>query len=214
MNLYTVPIDFVGDKELPEGRVVVPYELDLSVDISATIYTRSILSTRAKALSCIKSMYFTWNGTSATDALQVTIESTGQTLILPSTSGALPIYTRADDAFVFSKVSGVAGGTGSILLANFDVEPYLVSSLSSGGSGSGASGSFGNSVIPTGAINGINTIFTIPNQPNPPLTLSVYQNGVRLSQVQANPDYSLSGDTITFTNAPSIGDTLEAQYQY
>jgi hypothetical protein len=53
---------------------------------------------------------------------------------------------------------------------------------------------------PSGVANGINTSFTLANAPTPG-TEQVFVNGL-LQEVGETGDYTLSGDTITFNNAP------------
>jgi len=53
---------------------------------------------------------------------------------------------------------------------------------------------------PAGSIDGSNTAFTITNTPNPASSLLLWLNGVYQTQ---DVDYTLSGETITFTSAPS-----------
>jgi hypothetical protein len=62
--------------------------------------------------------------------------------------------------------------------------------------------------VPAGAIDGANVTFTLAHTP---ITGSVHlfdplrlRNGV---------DYTISGSTITFTTAPSVGATLIADYR-
>lgn len=63
---------------------------------------------------------------------------------------------------------------------------------------------------PSGTINGVNKIFTISNTPIAN-TLEVYVNG--LLQDLTN-DYTFSGTTITFVDAPSVGETILTLYYY
>ena len=62
---------------------------------------------------------------------------------------------------------------------------------------------------PTGAIDGVNTVFTLANNPNPDSSLEVILNGQILT---AGGDYTLSGTTITFANAPLEGSILRVNY--
>ncbi len=70
---------------------------------------------------------------------------------------------------------------------------------------------FADSETPGGAVNGTNAAFTLLHAPNPAASLKLYKNGVLL---QNTADYTLSGSTITMTNAPQQGDTLLADYRY
>jgi len=60
-----------------------------------------------------------------------------------------------------------------------------------------------------GTINGSNTIFTTSVQPG--TVLKVYRNGIFQQQGGGN-DYTLSGNTVTFSVAPLSGDILIAIY--
>ncbi len=63
--------------------------------------------------------------------------------------------------------------------------------------------------VPSGTLNGSNTVFTLANTPAPN-SESVYLNGVR--QKKDSNDYTISGDTITFTDAPQSTDILLVDY--
>jgi hypothetical protein len=63
---------------------------------------------------------------------------------------------------------------------------------------------------PTGDINGSNTAYTITSSPVAN-TLAVYLNGLYQEEGAGN-DYTLSGLTITFVEAPETNDILLVQY--
>lgn len=65
--------------------------------------------------------------------------------------------------------------------------------------------------VPSGTINGSNVTFTVANAPSPATSLKVYLNSLR--QVPTT-DYTLSGVTITFVQAPLTGSTLLVDYRY
>lgn len=68
--------------------------------------------------------------------------------------------------------------------------------------------------VPSGAINSSNVTYTLLETPNPAQSLALFLNGIYQFQ-GAGKDYTLSGVTITFTTAPTTGDTLLAgSYQY
>jgi len=71
---------------------------------------------------------------------------------------------------------------------------------------------FADGEMPSGTLNGANTTFTLANTPSSALALTVYRNGVLLSN---GVDYSLNGATITFVSsqAPQPGDVLQAYYR-
>lgn len=68
--------------------------------------------------------------------------------------------------------------------------------------------------VPAGAIDGANTTFTLSNVPaifpNGKPGLWLYKNGIL--QIDGGADYSLAADTITFSIAPTGGDTLIAYF--
>jgi len=61
--------------------------------------------------------------------------------------------------------------------------------------------------VPSGVIDGVNTVFTLAFTPRTGTT-TVYQPG----RQKLNVDYTVSGNTITFTNPPQVGDTLIVDY--
>lgn len=61
--------------------------------------------------------------------------------------------------------------------------------------------------IPAGSINGTNKDFTLPEAPT---AVKVYLNGVR--QLEGT-HYTLAGDTITFAEAPYLGDWVLIDYE-
>jgi len=64
--------------------------------------------------------------------------------------------------------------------------------------------------VPTGDVNGSNMEFVLANTPNVG-TEQVFVNGT-LQQSGAGKDYSISGDTITFSYAPQSGDIILVNY--
>lgn len=79
------------------------------------------------------------------------------------------------------------------------------------GGGGGTVPTFVFNEIPSGDIDGVNTIFNLANAPSPQTSLQLYYQGQL--QIQG-VDYTLSGTTITFANAPQAGLNLNAYYQY
>lgn len=70
---------------------------------------------------------------------------------------------------------------------------------------------FADGETPAGAINGVNVTFTLAFSPSPALSLELFENG--LVQKQGG-DYTLAGNTITFTNAPPNGTILVCWYRH
>ena len=64
--------------------------------------------------------------------------------------------------------------------------------------------------IPSGSIDGTNKVFTLPDTPDAN-TLTLWLNGV---EQDAAIDYLLSGNTITYTIAPEVGDRHLAAYTH
>jgi len=64
--------------------------------------------------------------------------------------------------------------------------------------------------VPTGTINGTNVTFTLAHEPQDGVVV-LTANG---KGMQVPNDYSLSGQTITFVEAPQVGDDLWAVYEY
>lgn len=64
--------------------------------------------------------------------------------------------------------------------------------------------------VPSGSVNGSNAVFTLVNTPVAG-TEQVFLNGL-LQQEGAGNDYTISGDTITFTTAPDSGWKLFVNY--
>ena len=62
---------------------------------------------------------------------------------------------------------------------------------------------------PSGAINGVNTTYTLANAPAGDVE-SLYLNGVL--QEPGGEDYTISGDSISFVDAPESGDRIRASY--
>lgn len=77
---------------------------------------------------------------------------------------------------------------------------------------SGGSGFTYFNEVPAGAIDGLNTVFTLAHIPTAPDAMLLFLSGA-LQYNNASGDYTISGDTITFTNPPfPIGSTLLAWY--
>ena len=72
-------------------------------------------------------------------------------------------------------------------------------------------GEWAHGIVPSGTVNGINTTFTLPDAPSPAASLILHLNGVY--QTAGGEDYSLSGSTITYVNAPLTGWKHVAHYQ-
>lgn len=71
---------------------------------------------------------------------------------------------------------------------------------------------FADDETPAGLVNGTNKVFTLADAPDSISSLKLYLNGAY--QSPAGEDYTLSGITITFVNAPVTGSILRAFYRY
>lgn len=65
--------------------------------------------------------------------------------------------------------------------------------------------------IPGGLVNGVNTVFTLANTPISSASVKIYVDGLLLRQ---GIEYSISGSTITLTNALQIGRRIYADYYH
>jgi hypothetical protein len=63
--------------------------------------------------------------------------------------------------------------------------------------------------VPTGTVNGVNDEFTLATVPTYASSLQVFLNGLIQRQ---GVDYGIIGDTITFTDAPALGQRVYAIY--
>jgi hypothetical protein len=67
--------------------------------------------------------------------------------------------------------------------------------------------------VPSGTVNGSNTSFTLAHTPSASSTLVLSADGMIYTQ-GAGKDYTISGATITFSVAPTLGQVLWAVYSY
>jgi len=80
-----------------------------------------------------------------------------------------------------------------------------------GGAGPNAGLRFADAETPSGVINGSNTTFTLANPPSPSFSLLLFLN--KVLQIQGT-DYTLAGNTITMTAAPSGSPSFLGWYRY
>jgi hypothetical protein len=64
--------------------------------------------------------------------------------------------------------------------------------------------------VPTGDINGVNKDFVIKHKPNPIASLKVYKDGQRM---KLTTDYTFSGQTISFVDAPLTDALIICDYR-
>ena len=131
---------------------------------------------------------------------QITISQvTGLTANLNAINGSLASLTASTNT-ISSNVTTLSAAVASLTA--------LVNGLSAGT----VATAFADGEVPAGSVNGINAAFTLANTPSSAAALTLYKNGVLLSNAS---DYSLTGAAITFAASaiPQTGDTLQAYYR-
>lgn len=118
--------------------------------------------------------------------LRVKQGTAGQVYIANSSGVLTPTTLSGDVASV--------GGTGSVTLATGIVRAANVVTRET----------------PSGSVNGSNTAFVLANTPIAG-SESVYLNGI-LQDPGAGNDYTISGGTVTFADAPTVGDKVRVSY--
>lgn len=108
--------------------------------------------------------------------------------------------------------SAVIDATGAIDGASGNLSDCLHVDGTSGPCGSTTSTTFVDAEVPGGTLDGINANFTLANVPSPASSLSLYRNGLLLTQ---GNDYTLSSNAITFLAGaiPQPTDVLSASYR-
>lgn len=69
-----------------------------------------------------------------------------------------------------------------------------------------------NNITPSGVIDGVNKTFTLPDTPSPAANLKLFLNGMYMSS--SGEDYTLTGNSIVYVNAPPSGSIMRAFYKY
>lgn len=119
----------------------------------------------------------------------------------------------ASNGITATEIASNAVTTGKLIDNAVTAAKLDSSVLASGGGLTGAAG-FGISVqnsfeTPFGTVDGSNTSFALNHAPKSG-TLLLFRNGL----LQDSSDYSISSNNITFTSAPSSGDSVRAFYLY
>jgi len=70
---------------------------------------------------------------------------------------------------------------------------------------------FSDAEVPSGLLNGVNNTYTLAAAPTPLLSLRLFKNGDMQTQ---GIDYTLLGNTVTYTVAPATGDKHVAFYRH
>lgn len=126
--------------------------------------------------------------------------------LIDSTVGSGPVVLDSGATLINPEIIDSVGSLG-LLGQVLESTGSGVLWVSSGGLGP----NFADSETPAGVIDGVNKTFTLAHSPSPAISLELFNNGLLQ---HAGGDYTLSGNTITFVVAPSIGTTLLAWYRY
>jgi hypothetical protein len=124
-----------------------------------------------------------------------------------------------DDKLKFSRSTGILTLTGQIKIVDgqqlagkvLTSDSLGLASWQSVASGSGDIGTIVTREEPTGAIDGTNTTFNLSHQPKPN-SEEVYLNGL-LQEPNGN-DYNITGQTITFMQAPLSENRIRVSYRW
>jgi hypothetical protein len=75
---------------------------------------------------------------------------------------------------------------------------------------------FADSETPAGTVDGVNKTFTLAHAPNPPLSLLLFENigGAGNYVLQVPAAYTLTGNSIVYAVAPTVGTLHKAWYRY
>lgn len=142
-------------------------------------------------------------GGSASDFHQIT----GSAIFATGLTGSLTQLPDGRSYLVAGdNVTIVTGSNGQI----------TISAAGSGGSGHGSTTSniqMSWMETPAGVIDGLNSDFTLAYAPSPPNALMLYVNGVLQSQ-GLDKDFTLSSNTVSLIETPSVGDQVIATYSY
>ena len=141
--------------------------------------------------------------------IQITTDAGSQSITIAST-GADALTANAGVKRVVDNLSADLVVDGGIRLSGNSMEIALDSGQILYNDGTSV---VGHALIvretPSGAINGVNTTYTLANAPAGDVE-ELYLNGVL--QEPGGEDYTISGVTITFVDAPEVGDRIRASY--
>jgi uncharacterized protein YoxC len=172
----------------------------------------SLNSMVASLGTTITGLNTTVTGLSSTVAgLNTTVASDGTSITTLTTNLGSLTTTVAGNTSSLNTVTGTVTG----LTTNVTNLTNLVNGLNATVNTLSAAGStavFVDDETPAGAINGANTVFSLANTPAPAMSLTLFRNGLELTQ---GIDYTLSGSAITFseTALPQTGDIVLAYYR-
>lgn len=167
----------------------------------------------------------TTGGLETSTGVKLKLDATtdGYATIATSTDGARVVSVKnaniaADAGIVLSKLA--SGTSAQVIVANGSGVPSYVTMSGDATIATTGALTLSSSVIkeadivteeiPAGSINSSNVTFTLAATPVVG-TVRLYLNGLRQLSGAGN-DYTITGDTITFTTAPTTGDVLLADY--
>ena len=151
-------------------------------------------------------------GSAIAGATVTVYQSSGALAALYSDNGITPTV----NPFTTNSAGGLsfyaAAGTYTIVISGSGIVP-TPAAFSLGATAA----NFSDQETPAGLTNGSNTVFTVANLPSPSTSLSamIRQGGKGAFLPMNQPiDYTVSGKTVTLTNAPTTGSNLAFSYRY
>lgn len=135
--------------------------------------------------------------------------NTSFTLANSPLSGTLKVFLNGQRLTLTTDYT-ITGTSLSMVSAPVSGDVLLVDYQINSGSYATGSSSFASNETPVGTVNGTNTTFTLNATPVSD-TLALYRDGQLLKG--AGNDYTLTGNSISFTTAPVTGSVLTAFYQ-
>ena len=102
----------------------------------------------------------------------------------------------------------ISGSTAALRVAPKSTDSFIAWGTYTG---TGAAPNYADYVTPTGLVNGSNTVFTLPQAPSPAASLRLYRSW---QIMKPGVDFTLSGETITYTTSPKTGTVHLAFYRY
>ncbi len=124
-----------------------------------------------------------------------------QVQILVAIAGnANPTYGLPEFSYLPGQLVDVDSRLAAAWIASGISEAYVASS---------ANCQFADSEVPQATANPL--VFTLASTPNPPGSLKLHMRGLQLN---ASDDFVLSGNQITYAQAPEAGATQTADYRY
>jgi len=200
INADTVRVKAAGitNNELALGSVDVDNLSDLRVTAGTGALAVDVAAGTIRDDNTVVSVSATDELAVADDATNfIEVDSAGSVTAnaVGFTTGRIPLAT-------------VVTATGAITSINDKRAWLLIDADATGLTNS----NFVDNETPTGDLDGVDTTYTLANAPSPSTSLHLYLNGQRLREGAGN-DFTLSGSTITFANAPVSTDVILADYR-